>query len=88
MPEFDKGFNGWISQLNIYDRILNFNTEVQEALEKSDKLFPGSIFVWNEFVYSSGVKVVNPSTASYPSCPRGFSNPDCRQADASKSLFI
>ena len=86
-PVVDKGFNGWISQLTIYNRVLQFSTEVQDALDNPQRLYPGHIFVWNEFRYSAGVNMINPSTVKkpYESCPRGYSGPpDCTQADPSK----
>ncbi|XP_041364262.1 uncharacterized protein LOC121379679 [Gigantopelta aegis] len=90
-PVVDKGFNGWISQLTIYNRVLEFSTEVQEALDYPQRLFPDFSFVWNEFIYSAGVKMINPSTVKKPfeSCPRGYSGPpDCSQADPKKVLVL
>lgn len=62
-PEDDKGFRGYVSQLNVYNRALDFETETPLLHNDPRKVFSGSILRWNEFIYHRGVQPVYPSSA-------------------------
>ncbi|XP_048256923.1 uncharacterized protein LOC124140301 isoform X3 [Haliotis rufescens] len=86
MPVLNEGFNGWLSQVSLYNRDLTFTSEIPLKLENPQQVFTDEIFAWNEFRRSQGVSLVIPSTASSTSCPRGYSGGNCEVADEKKLL--
>jgi len=62
-PITEQGFRGQISQLNIYNRDLNFNTEANTINDNPRATFSNLILAWNEFKLYRGVRYVYPSTA-------------------------
>ncbi|XP_071129049.1 uncharacterized protein [Mytilus edulis] len=73
MPLDNQGFRGYVSQLNIYNRALDFNSEIPDTLTSPRVAYPGTILRWNEFVYYKGVQPVYPSRASTDGCAVGTS---------------
>lgn len=73
MPLDNKGFRGYVSQLNIYNRALDFNSEIPDTLTSPRVAYSGTILRWNEFVYYKGVQPVYPSRASTDGCAVGTS---------------
>ncbi|XP_070186674.1 uncharacterized protein [Littorina saxatilis] len=73
-----EGFNGYISQVSLYNRELIFNAELT-VLGNTDPfyVFPDAIMTWGEFLLYPGVTRIYPSVADQ-SCPRGFTGfPTC-----------
>ncbi|XP_062611525.1 uncharacterized protein LOC134273339 [Saccostrea cucullata] len=62
-PRVGSGFRGYVSQLNIYNRALSFETEMPQLITEPRKVFDGTILRWNEFIYHRGVQPVYPSSA-------------------------
>lgn len=69
----NEGFKGYISQLNIYNRALDFETEIAVIHSKPQVVFIGAILRWNEFILHKGVRPVYPSHASREGCVLGKS---------------
>ncbi|XP_071129047.1 uncharacterized protein [Mytilus edulis] len=69
----NEGFKGYISQLNIYNRALDFETEIAVIHSKPQVVFIGAILRWNEFILHKGVQPVYPSHASREGCVLGKS---------------
>ena len=73
-----EGFNGYISQVSLYNRELIFKDELT-VLGNTDPfyVFPDARMTWGEFFVYPGVTRVYPSKAD-KSCPRGFTDfPRC-----------
>ncbi|XP_052071119.1 uncharacterized protein LOC127709553 [Mytilus californianus] len=69
----NEGFKGYISQLNIYNRALDFESEIAVIHSKPQVVFIGAILRWDEFVLHKGVRPVYPSHASREGCVLGKS---------------
>lgn len=66
------GFNGYISQVSLYNRELLFKDELTLVGNmKPFFVFPDAVMTWGEFLLYPGVSRVYPSKADN-SCPRGF----------------
>jgi hypothetical protein len=59
----NQGFRGYVSQLNVYNRALDFENEMPRLLTEPRRIFSGTILRWNEFIYHRGVQPVYPSSA-------------------------
>ncbi|KAK3579233.1 hypothetical protein CHS0354_033303 [Potamilus streckersoni] len=60
---YKSGFRGYISQVNVYNRPLDFVSEIPQLVTKPKIVFiPGSILQWNEYSLIHGVRQVIPST--------------------------
>ena len=73
-----EGFNGYISQVSLYNRELIFKDELTVLGNINPfYVFPDAVMTWGEFLLYPGVTRVYPSKADQ-TCPRGFSGfPSC-----------
>ncbi|KAK7452812.1 hypothetical protein BaRGS_00039696, partial [Batillaria attramentaria] len=81
------GFNGYISQVSLYNRELLFKNELTLLGNvKPFYVFPDAVMTWGEFLLYPGVSRVYPSQAD-ASCPKGFTGfPGCTTPVAGKEL--
>ncbi|XP_021378486.1 sushi, von Willebrand factor type A, EGF and pentraxin domain-containing protein 1-like [Mizuhopecten yessoensis] len=73
-PIEDKGFYGCLSQINLYNRDLNFNDESPVIINDPQIHFSGVVLGWNEYALYRGVSTIVPSFVSLSECS---GNPLC-----------
>ncbi|ESP03827.1 hypothetical protein LOTGIDRAFT_230171 [Lottia gigantea] len=89
-PIMNQGFRGWISQVNLYSSVVDFETEIPQLLKTPQKVFNDSnpVQLWSDYELMRNVQRVPQSTIQHPkdSCPRGFSNPNaCDRKDPGRT---
>lgn len=74
-------FQGYLSQVNWYKRLLTFQQEIPQIFADPQKIFDANlaqvILVWNEYVLESGVSRRIPSEASGVECSAAGRVPSC-----------
>ncbi|XP_076444633.1 uncharacterized protein LOC143282756 isoform X2 [Babylonia areolata] len=71
-----QGFNGFVSQVTLYNRTLKFTEELTiKGNEDPFAMFPDAVMAWGEFLHYQGVTRISPSRAD-KACPPGFDNYD------------
>ena len=77
MPIEGTGFNGVVSQINMWSAVLDTNSDLPLMTASRNNLVEENIFLrWDRFQLYSGVYICRPSTAGDPQCPDGFLNYD------------
>ena len=73
-----EGFNGHISQVHAWNRVLDFETTREIGIMADDSnglVLPGLVSRWSAYTLNGGVTVVRPGTANKLSCPDGKTGP-------------
>ena len=72
-------FHGLISQLNVYDHILNSTTISNSSDNCSVSVSPGTVFRWQQFsaYVRPGIGVEEPSVCGSEVCPGDYNGQFC-----------
>ena len=81
-------FHGIISQVNMYDSMLNATYIATESGNCSISMPSGTVFRWQDFssYINSGVEVIEPSVCRNGGCPTGYSGQFCNSTKGKSEI--
>ena len=81
-------FHGIISQVNMYDSMLNATYIATESGNCSISMPSGTVFRWQDFssYINSGVEVIEPSVCRSGGCPTGYSGQFCNSTKGKSEM--
>ncbi|XP_050392556.2 uncharacterized protein LOC126811123 [Patella vulgata] len=74
-----KSFIGCVSQLNIYNKILEAGTELPSLFDAPSFVYPSNVYQgWADYILNDDVVMVQPSRVMKGACPTGYTGfPSC-----------
>ena len=88
-PIEGSGFVGYISQINVWDRVLDPGADIAiMSVDRTQLVEDGLVLRWDNYGVDAGCSEISPSTAGDDVCDVGFEGPECTTPVPSKARIV